>query len=411
MRVIVVGAGPAGASIAYLLARRGIDVTLVERHTDFAREFRGEALMASGRSAVAEMGLADELARVPHVRLAELEIFRGERRLAVFGMLGQVGGISGPEIVSQPAMLEMLVEQASRLPSFRIERGATVRDVLRDDAAGGRIAGVRIDGAGGERELRADLVIGADGRTSTLRKRTALDLDVTRYPQAFDIVWFKVPLPAFAADLPRARAYLGRGHAALMFPSYDDRLQIGWIIDKGSFGELRARGIDAWLEAMREHVSRDLSEHLARHRGDVSHPFLLDVVCDRVARWTAPGLLLVGDAAHAMSPVGAQGINLALRDAIVVANELVPVLARDGAAPAEIDAAAARVQAVREPEVVAIQQLQQGPPPVLFGHAWWSRLVIDHALPFLVRTGIAQAVALPTLRRLTTGVADVHLRV
>ncbi len=403
MRALIVGAGPAGAALAYLLARRGVDVTLLERHTDFAREFRGEGLMPSGVDALVQMGLGAQLDALPQARLAALEIFRGERRLAHLDLDGTAIGISGPRIVSQPAMLEMLVAEAARFPSFRLERGATVRDLVHE---GERVVGVAVDGASGAHELRADLVIGADGRTSVLRRRA--DLHEQRQPQAFDIVWCKVPVPDFVATPPTARAYLGAGHAAFCFPTYDG-LQVGWIIVKGSFGDLRAHGIDAWVEALRAHVSMDLGEHLARSRGRLAHPFLLDVVSDRLPCWTRPGLLLIGDAAHTMSPVGAQGINLALRDALVAANALVPVLTR-ASTPDEIDAAAGHVQAERAPEIERIQALQQGPPRVLFGRGLGSRLIVERVLPFLLRTGLIVPLALPMLRQLTTGTADVRLR-
>ena len=151
-----------------------------------------------------------------------------------------------------------------------------------------------------------------------------------------------------------------------------------------------------------------LAAHLRTHRADVTHPFLLDVVCDRLVRWTAPGLLLLGDAAHPMSPVGGQGINIALRDALVAANHLRPVLV-DGGSPAAIDAAARAIQAERLAEVTTIQRAQQGPPAVLFGRAWWNRLVVDGLVPLLVRTGIAQRAFGAGFRRFATGVATVRL--
>jgi 2-polyprenyl-6-methoxyphenol hydroxylase-like FAD-dependent oxidoreductase len=405
MDAAVVGAGPAGAALAYLLARRGVAVTLVERHGDFAREFRGEGLMPSGVDALEQMGLGRDLARLPQSHLAVLEIFRGERRLARVGLDGGDFGLVGPRIVSQPAMLEMLVARAAEFPSFRFERGAAVRDLLQET---GRVVGVSLEGASGRHELRADLVVGADGRASVVRRRAGLHAE--RTPQAFDLVWCKVPLPAFCVDPPTARAYLGRSHAALCFPSYDGRLQIGWIIDKGAFGDLRARGVDAWLEELGAHLSSDLRAHLERSRGAVTHPFLLDVVCDLLPQWTRPGLLLLGDAAHTMSPVGAQGINLALRDALIAANELVPVLTSAATADA-VDAAALRVRDQRYGEIETILRLQQVPPRVLFGGAWWSRLLIDHLLPLLLRSGIAQRIALPVLSRFARGSTEVALRV
>jgi 2-polyprenyl-6-methoxyphenol hydroxylase-like FAD-dependent oxidoreductase len=227
-----------------------------------------------------------------------------------------------------------------------------------------------------------------------------------RQAQAFDVVWCKVPLP----DVLRgtARAYLGRGHAALAFPSYDERLQLGWLIDKGTFGELRRRGVEEWVAEMRAHVSPDLAAHLGTHGRDITHPFLLDVVCGRVEGWTRPGLLLLGDAAHAMSPVGAQGINVALRDALVAANHLVPALL-DGAAPAALDRAAQAVEAERLPEVATIQALQQRPPALLFGRSAWARIAIDRILPIAVRTGVAQRVFAAFFRRFAYGTAAVRL--
>ena len=300
-------------------------------------------------------------------------------------------------------MLEMLVTEAGRFPTFRLERGATARDLVRE---GGRVVGVRAESTAGSHEVRGDLVVGADGRASVLRVRAGLHEE--RTPQHFDVVWCKVPLPAFARE-GTARAYLGRGHAALAFPAYDGRLQVAWVIEKGSFGELRRRGVDGWLAAMAAHVSPDFQAHLEAHRAEVTHPFLLDVVCDRLVRWTAPGLLLLGDAAHPMSPVGGQGINIALRDALVAANHLCPVLLGGGGA-AEIDAAARAVQEERLPEVATIQQAQKGPPAVLFGRAWWNRLLVDALLPVLVRTGVARRAFAALFRRFAAGVAPVRLQ-
>lgn len=400
--VVIAGAGPAGAALGYLLAARGIGVTLVERHTDFAREFRGEGLMPSGVDALAQMGLADALARVPQSVLEGLVVYLRGRRLAHVRLADL--GIASPRLVSQPALLEMLVAAASRFPTFRLERGTTVRDLVLDD---GRVVGVRVESSTGARELRADLVLGTDGRASVLRHRAGLH--EVRAPQAFDLVWCKLPLPAFWE--PRtAHAYLDGGNAALTFPSYDGRLQVGWIIQKGSFGELRRHGLEGWLEVMEAHVAPDFAAHLRTTRAQATQPFLLDVVCDHLVRWTAPGLLLLGDAAHPMSPVGAQGINIALRDALVAANHLVPAL-RAGATPDALDAAARRVQQERLPEVAAIQNLQQAPPRVLFDGSVVGRVVLGGVFPLLVRLGLAQRLFGAVFRRFAHGVAPVRLTV
>lgn len=401
-RVVVVGAGPAGAALSYLLARRGIEVTLLERQTDFAREFRGEALMPSGVDAFTQMGLAAALDALPSTQIMAVELYRGARRLFRIDIPAELGSL-GPRMVSQPAMLEMLVAEAGRFASFRLERGVTARDLI---SAEGRVVGVRAESSVGAREVYGDLVIGADGRASVLRRRAGLHEE--RAPQAFDIVWAKVPLPSFLEDRTTARAYLGRGHFALMFPSPDGRLQIGWVIEKGSFGDLRHRGIESWLEEMASHVSADLAAHLRAHQHEITQPFVLDVVCDRLVRWTAPGLLLLGDAAHPMSPVGGQGINIALRDALVAANHLVPLLTH-GSTPGDIDAAARRIQQERLPEVAAIQERQQAPPRVLFGRTWWSGFIVGGLLPLLVRSGIARVAFGSVFRRFATGITTVRL--
>jgi 2-polyprenyl-6-methoxyphenol hydroxylase-like FAD-dependent oxidoreductase len=296
----------------------------------------------------------------------------------------------------------MLCAEAARFPGFTLQRGAVVRDLVRD--AAGRVSGLRFEGADGGRTEGADLVIGADGRASVLRRRAGLHED--RAVQAFDIVWFKVPLPPFIAEQGLARAYLGEGHFSLSFPTYDLRLQVAWIIDKGGFGELRRRGIEAWVDEMAGFVSPDLGAHLRAHRDALSQPFLLDVVCDMAPRWTAPGVALLGDAAHAMSPVGAQGINVALRDALVFANHLVPAALAGG----DLDAAAARAAHERTPEVRAVQRLQQRAPRILFGRSLASRAVVSSAL-FLGRAGLVQTVLGFAARRFARGVDRVELRV
>ncbi len=404
-QAVIVGAGPAGAALAYLLARRGIEVVLLERQTDFAREFRGEGLMPSGLDAFAQMGLEARLAAVPQTQIEAVEFYRGAKRLSRIEISADLFGASGPHIVSQPAMLEMLVAEASRYPGFRLERGVVARELVVDQ---GRVTGVRGDTRTGPLECHADFVIGADGRASVIRKRAGLHEE--RTPQAFDLVWGKVPLPGFLADRRTARAYFGKRHAALFFPSYDGRLQFGWAIEKGSFGELRRRGIDEWIDELAAYLSPDLALHLRAHRADVAHPFLLDVICDRLTKWTAPGLLLLGDASHPMSPVGGQGINIALRDALVAANHLCPALLQRQSA-AELDAAAGRVQAERMPEVTAVQRMQQVGPWLLFAGKWLSTIALSPPVLSLLRFQPLQQRIIREVRRLAAGVTQVKLEV
>ena len=403
MKVAIVGAGPAGAALALLLARRGVGVVLVERHTDFAREFRGEGLLPGGVDALQQMGLGAALDALPQSRVERIEVYQRKRRVLAVDLGESAGLAAGPRFVSQPALLELLVAEASRHPGFRIERGFTVRDLLRE---GPRVRGVRGDTTAGAREIAADYVIGADGRASAVRRRAGLERP--RAAQSFDVVWFKLPLPEFLGSGRVARAYLGRGHFCLLFPAPDGRLQIGWVIEKGSFGELRAHGIGEWLSQLMAHVTPDLASHLERCRDGLEHPFLLDVVCDHLEEWSAPGVLLLGDAAHPMSPVGAQGINIALRDALVAANHLGPCLVA-GEGPAELDAAARRVVCERLPEVKTIQRIQGLPPKLLFQRSRASRFLVGSVLPLLARTGLAGVLFRSSFRRFALGTLDVKL--
>ena len=360
--ILIIGAGPAGASLAYVLASRGIAVTLIERQRDFAREFRGEALMPSGVAALAEMGLGDLLDAVPHQVPDSLALYR-DGKLA---LSARVADVLGPGVraltVSQPHLLEAIVARASEHASFALLRGASVRELLRN--AAGRVCGVRVDGESGAREIPARLVVGADGRASAVRRRGAFAVTQTGAP--LDIVWAKLPWPGCYGDSRPVRGYLGRAHLLIALPAPDGQLQIAWVIRKGSYGELRKRGAEDWVREMAAHVSPDLAEHIRAHASEISRPFLLDAETDRVRGWAKPGVLLIGDAAHTMSPVGAQGVNVALRDAVVAANQLVPALRADADEPA-LDAAAARVEPERGPEIDAIQAVAKRPPLVVMG--------------------------------------------
>jgi 2-polyprenyl-6-methoxyphenol hydroxylase-like FAD-dependent oxidoreductase len=349
--VLIVGAGPAGAASALLLARAGLRVTLVEREADFERVFRGEGLMPSGVDALLEMGLGGLLAAIPCRRLESWDVYVGGQ--PVFSVPEPVAelGERAVRVIPQPAFLEALVAEAGRFRGFRFESGVGVRGLLREQ---GRVVGVRLQGGGGgEEERRADLVLGCDGRASTVRARAGLELRLL--PEHYDVAWFKLPAPPRLQE--RCCMMLmtaSPARAAACYTSWDGCLRFALLIPKG---RLRALRPVEWVDEMARTAPPWLAEHLRSSRAGLEGPQLLDVVVGRCPRWSAPGCLLLGDAAHPMSPIRAQGINLALRDAIVAANHLVPALRR-GAAPEALDAAAVAVQVEREPEVVRAQTLQ-----------------------------------------------------
>lgn len=401
-QVVIVGAGPAGMTLAYLLARRGVGVTVLEQHHDFARAFRGEGLQRSGIDAFRQMGLGAPFDRLPHAELRAIELYSEGRLLlrtdaAAFGR-------RQTRVVAQPAVLHLLADEAGKYPGFRLEMGVTARDLLRAD---GRVVGVRAGGADGPREYRADLVVGADGRNAATRKHSGLP-ELSGPQEAYDILWLTVPYPDGYPD--RATFLMSRAgnRGGLAHPRADGQLQVGFMILKGEFTALRARGAGEWTEELIAAFPAYLADHLRAHREAVASATLLNVVCGRLTEWTAPGLLLIGDAAHPMSPVGGQGVNIALRDALVAANHLVPVLTAGGD-PAAIDAATRRVQDERWPEIVAVQELQRHQARILFAPDRWRTRLVNRLLPWLVRTGLLQWLNRKEYRIIADGAVPVRL--
>ena len=400
--VVIVGAGPAGASLALLLSRSGTRVTLLERRRDFSREFRGEVLMPTGIAALEQMGLKTLLESVPSHTPQRIDAYLNGRLMLSAALVNDSADNVQVRAVSQPALLEMLVAEAARVAgeSFTLIRGASVKELIRSEQ---RVTGVRLRADEGEQEIEADLVIGADGRNSIVRKHAGIKAG--HVSPVMDVVWCKLPCPE---NWPGICAYAGRGHLLVAYHTWDDALQLGWVILKGTFGELRDRGIEEWVEEMAHYVAPDFAAHLREHRDAIEKPFLLESVSDSVEHWSIPGALVIGDAAHTMSPVGGQGLNIALRDALVAANHLIPVLLPSTPDHQAVAAALMAIEAERLPEIQHIQALQAQPPKLMLSRAWWGE-PIRRLIGALLGSAAFRQRAFGRVSVFFSGVTEVHL--
>jgi 2-polyprenyl-6-methoxyphenol hydroxylase-like FAD-dependent oxidoreductase len=345
-QIVIIGAGPTGLTLAMLLAQRGITVKLIEASRSFRRIFRGEALMPSGLAAIEQMGLSDVVSKIPHRAIDAWEFYIENRPIFRVNEPMESGG-QPCTLISQPALLESVLEKASACENFEFISGTAVKDLLWQNE---RVSGVRLSDG---QEIAADLVIGADGRNSIVRQQAQLELkqDV----QSFDILWFKLPSsPAWQAE--NVFYSVLRGQDAFgVFQGSEGNIQVGWSFERDN--SLDWQKVD-WAEKMAAAAPDWLANHFRAHKDEIDRPLLLSIVVGRCPQWHVPGLLLLGDATHPMSPIRAQGINMALRDVIVATNHLVPVL-QQSANLAAIDLALAHIQSEREPEIIEIQRLQR----------------------------------------------------
>ena len=399
--VAIVGAGPAGATLAFLLASRGIQVSLIERRRDFAREFRGEILLPSGVKALHSIGIHHVLDETPTYVPQDFAFYLNTRKIFQLDIESAWFDGAPPIAISQPAFLESIVGLANETGCLNFLRGASVKSLFHD---GERVAGIVCEDESGEHKLNADLVIGCDGRYSMIRR--FLGLQATTISTPMDIVWCKISCPA---EFKGVRGYAGRGHLLIAYKTWDGNLQLGWVILKGHFKKMKDQGVGRWLQEMQQHVSKDLADHLTVNISNLEKPFLLVSDSDRVDQWSRSGGLVIGDAAHTMSPVGGQGINIALRDSIVTANHLVPLLKGNISHP-KLDVALTAIEKERLPELIPVQRFQALPPKVVLNSAWWAEPIRRFAGHALARESV-RARAAVRLRPLLFGTAEVDLEI
>lgn len=399
--VAIVGAGPAGATLAFLLASHGVHVSLFERRRDFSREFRGEILMPSGVKALQSMGLQHVLEETPTYAPKDFAFYLNKREIFQLDVKSAWFDGAPPIAISQPSFLESIIGLASKTGRVDFLRGVSVQSLTHDRH---RVAGIVYKDESGEHKMSADLVIGCDGRYSQIRR--LLELPKTVISTPMDIVWCKIPCPK---KFKGARGYAGRGHLLIAYKTWDGNLQLGWVIIKGTFGTLKDQGVEAWLHKMQQHVSKDLADHLAANTSNLSKPFLLVSHSDRADHWSKPGAIVIGDAAHTISPVGGQGINIALRDSIVAANHLVPLL-NGNINHRKLDAALTLIEKERLPELALIQKLQAQPPKLVLNSSWWSEPIRKFVGLALSQEGF-RARATGPLRSMLFGTTEVDLKI
>lgn len=376
--------------LGLLLARAGVEVTVLEKHGDFLRDFRGDTVHASTIRLIDELGLGDGFRKLPQSRLNNVAF-----PIAGVGLvtLGDFTSLKPPynyiAMMPQWDFLNFLASEASREPTFTLLMQHEATSLMFD---GGRVTGVRYRTRGGaghpgsEGALQADLVVATDGRHSVLRR--AAGLQPKEYPVPFDTWWFKLPRHASEKGAVAGIVPAFRGREAMIALFRDDYYQMGYLAPKGADARIRAEGIERFRERVAA-LRPDLADRVDSIRS-IDDLHWLDVRLDRLRRWYVDGLLCIGDAAHAMSPAGGVGINLAIQDAVAAASRLAPALLRGQVSVKDL----AAVQRRRRMPTVVVQAVQRIMHRVVFVPLFaGKRTGAPPVLLFLVRHA-------PVVRRL-----------
>jgi 2-polyprenyl-6-methoxyphenol hydroxylase-like FAD-dependent oxidoreductase len=397
-RCCIAGCGPAGAILGLLLARAGLQVVVLEKHADFLRDFRGDTIHPSTLEILDDLGLADRFLReLPHSEVTELtmRLPNGMRIRQNFGAIPS--RFKFVAFVPQWDFLEFVTREASRYPNFTLLREAEVTDLLFQD---GRTTGVKFRTATGDDEIRADLTIGADGRTSRVREAAHLPLTETSPPM--DVLWFR--MTRRPTDSQSAELRLQPGHFFALI-NRQEYWQVAYVIPKGAYTQVRSEGLDAFRQSLADGVP-ELADRVNELQ-DWEQIKLLTVRADRLLRWYRPGLLCIGDAAHAMSPIAGVGINIAIQDAVEAANLLWKPLERGDLQVRHL----ARVQRRRELPVRITQAVQS----MLQENILRPTLRATDSASLSVPRALQLAMQLPILRDLPArfvalGLAHPHVR-
>ena len=314
----IAGGGPAGMMLGFLLARAGVRVVVLEKHKDFLRDFRGDTVHPSTLEMMHELGLLEEFLKIPHSTLREMSLQIGDDQLVIGHFEHLPVHCKFIAMMPQWDFLDFLANHASRYSTFDLRMSSEATDLIFDND---QVAGVRAATPDGEIEIRADLTIGCDGRHSTLRQRAGLSVENLGAPM--DVMWFRISRND--SDPGEALGHVESGRMLVML-NRNDYWQCAYLIPKGTAGELQQAGLGNFRSSVAD-IAPFLRDRL--HEIDSWEKVkLLTVEVDRLRRWYRPGLICIGDAAHAMSPIGGVGINLAVQDAAAAANILAEPLRR-----------------------------------------------------------------------------------
>ncbi|MGA8799666.1 MAG: FAD-dependent oxidoreductase [Pseudolabrys sp.] len=308
----IAGGGPAGMMLGFLLARAGVSVIVIEKHADFLRDFRGDTVHPSTLEMIYELGLLDEFLKLPHSVVKQISLQIGKDRVIVGHFEHLPVHCKFIALMPQWDFLNFIADRGRRYQTFDLRMQTEAIDLIEEN---GRVAGVRAKSPEGELEIRAELIVGCDSRHSTIRTKAGLKSD--DYGAPMDVMWFR--LSHWPGDSEETVGHIESGRMMVML-NRNDYWQCAYVIPKGTAEEVRSAGLDKFRQ-----VIADMSPFVRDRLGEIEswdQVKLLTVAVDRLRRWFRPGLLCIGDAAHAMSPIGGVGINLAVQDAVAAANIL-----------------------------------------------------------------------------------------
>jgi 2-polyprenyl-6-methoxyphenol hydroxylase-like FAD-dependent oxidoreductase len=317
-RCCIAGGGPAGMMLGFLLARKGVDVIVLEKHADFLRDFRGDTIHPSTLELMYELGLLEEFLKRPHQEIRQLAGQVGSETFVMADFTHLPTHCRFLAFMPQWDFLDFLAQQARRYAGFQLQMRAEVTDLIEENGA---VAGARAETADGPLEIRANLTVGADGRRSVVRERAGLQ--VMNLGAPMDVLWMRISRRP--GDGEQTFGHIDHGRILVML-NRDEYWQCAFVIPKGAAEEIRERGMAAFQQEIAG-LAPFLRDRVAELR-DWDQVSLLTVAVDRLSSWSKPGLLCIGDAAHAMSPIGGVGINLAIQDAVAAANILALKLER-----------------------------------------------------------------------------------